>query len=1151
MPKVFIKNILAEIRSNFGRFLSIMAIVALGVAFFAGIKASAPDMKHSADTYFDQYRLQDVQVFSTLGLYDDDVEEIRSLSGVEDAQAIFTMAALTSLKTTQLVVKVFSYDQNTGINLVRLIDGRLPENDHECLIEAASATSTMFGHFSIGDVISLYRDDDQVSENLASSEFEIVGTCYLPTYLSYQKGSSNIGSGTVDTFIVINQSAVTADYYTEIDVTIEGAREADCYDDEYFRIVDPVRERIDLLESHSIKDKVAQYQRDIDDAKKEYLSKIEQGQKDLDDAAEKIKAGRKELEENDAKLKDAERQIAEGEKEIAENEKKLADAKKQIDEGWQQYYDAINASDELVSMLEEISELEGEQASLPMLQTMQASLSQNLASAEAVRDSVKANVEQTQSQIRETQNSIESLQNRIDQIDQQLADPSLSNEQILALQLQRAELSGQLTGQQQLLSSLNQQLASQQQSLQSAEENCRQLRQQLDEVNQRIDKIEADRQRLEELRAKRDAYIAAVPELISAYDQLTEAQAQYEDGMTQLQAAKITLEKNRQEVQAARKQFNAGKAELDKAEKQYKDGLAEFESQKQEGLQKIEDAQNELDSLQAQWYVLDRNSHYSYRDYEACADRMDGIASVFPVFFFLVAALICTTTMTRMVDEQRTEIGTLKALGYSRLQIAGKYIIYALIASLAGSVVGCLIGMIIFPAVIFKAWNTLYNLKTIYFLFPLKLILLASLSMIVSTLIVTVATIYQQLNDSPSQLMRPKSGKAGKKVLLERIPFIWKRLSFLHKVTVRNLLRYKKRFFMTVIGIAGCSALIVAAFGINDSISDIARAQYEDIYHYDASITLKKGNEELMEQIRSLDGVEGIYREQQISATVTIGNKDAAVTVHIVDDPESFEEFTSLYVQKSHEVLHLDDEGVLISQKLANQLDLEVGSELTFMDSDEKEITVTVSGIFENYVYHHMYVTQKQFDSWVSLAKITEVYQIRNQSRDSAFETALGSQIMALDNVTGITFYSSLQSNFADMISSISIIVVVLVISAAALAAIVLYNLSNVNISERVREIATIKVLGFTDREVDRYVNRESFIMTVIGAGAGLAVGIYLHDLIMNLAEMDEVMFGRTINTASFLISFFMTLAFSMIINAIMHFHLKNIQMVESLKAVE
>ena len=1151
MPKVFLKNILAEIRSNFGRFLSIMAIVALGVAFFAGIKASAPDMKNSADTYFDQYRLQDVQVFSTLGLYDKDVEEIRDLKGVEDAQAIFTLDTLTNLKTTQMVVKVISYDQDNNINLIRLVDGRMPENDHECLIEAASATSNMFGTFSIGDTITLHRDDDQVEDCLKYNDYEIVGTCYLPTYLSYQKGASNIGSGTVDTFIVIQQSAVTAEYYTEIDITIESARDVNCYDEKYFDIVDPVRERIDLLENHSVKDRMAQYQREIDDAKKDYSSQIELAQQKLEEAGEKIEAGRKEIAENETKVKEAEKQIAEGEKEIAENEKKLAEAKKQLDEGWQQYYDAINASEELVSMLNEISELEAEQASLPMLQTMQASLQQNLQSAQQVQASIEENIRQTNQQIAQTRQNIAELQAQIAEIDTQLADPSLTDQQIIELQLRRAELNGQLQGQQMMLDSLNEQLASQQQSLQSAQQNTQQLQQQLDDVNAQIAKVESDAQRLEELRAKRDAYLASVPELVAAYNQLTEAQNQYDEGMTQLQAAKITLENSKKEVQKARSQINAAKAEFAKGEKEYLEGLEEFERQKKEGLEKIEEAQNELDSLQAQWYVLDRNSHYSYRDYEACADRMDGIASVFPVFFFLVAALIVTTTMTRMVDEQRTEIGTLKALGYSRLQIAGKYIIYALIASLAGSLVGCIGGMIIFPYVIFKAWNTLYNLKTIYYLFPIKLILLASVSMILSTLLVTIATIYQQLNDSPSQLMRPKSAKAGKKVLLERVTFIWRRLSFLHKVTVRNLFRYKKRFLMTVIGIAGCSALIVAGFGINDSISDIARAQYEDIYHYDASVTLKKGSDELMQQIAAIDGVQAVYREQQITATVQINNKDAAVTIHIVDDPEAFEEFTTLYVEKTGEHLHLDDDGVMISQKLANQLDLEVGQQLTFRDSDDKEITVTISGIFENYVYHHMYVTQKQYDSWLSLAKITEVYEIRNRSRESGFETALGNQIMALDNVTGITFYSSLQANFADMISSISFIVVVLVISAAALAAVVLYNLSNINISERVREIATIKVLGFTDREVDKYVNRESLIMTVIGAAVGLLVGIYLHDLIMNLAELDEVMFGRTINTVSFVISFFMTLGFSLVINGIMHFHLRDIQMVESLKAVE
>ena len=574
---------------------------------------------------------------------------------------------------------------------------------------------------------------------------------------------------------------------------------------------------------------------------------------------------------------------------------------------------------------------------------------------------------------------------------------------------------------------------------------------------------------------------------------------------------------------------------------------AEFNIQKHDALRELSDAQLEIDKMEGKWIVLDRNSHYSYRDYGACADRMDGIAKVFPVFFFLVAALVCMTTMTRMVDEQRNEMGTLKALGYSKLQIASKYIIYALIASILGSILGCSLGMYLFPTVIFNAWNTLYNIDQIKFLFQPGLILLASGSVTGITLLATLYSIYSELIEMPSQLMRPKAAKAGKKILLERISFIWKRLSFLQKVTARNIFRYKKRFFMTIIGIAGCSALLVAGFGINDSISDIVNQQYNVIYHYDATVSAKTS--EITSQIKSLKGVKDVYEEDHLAVTTKIENKDISTTVHIISNDKKFKDFCTLF--NGNKEFDLDDSSVLISQKMATKLNKKAGDTIKIKDANNKVIKAKIKGVFTNYVGHHIYASESLYKSWNTSAKTTHIYLIKSKKTTKKFERNLGNKIMNIDGVQSVTFYSSLQKNFKDMIKSISYIVVVLVISAACLAFVVLYNLSNVNISERKREIATIKVLGFTRKEVDAYINRETILLTILGSLIGLGIGIGLHHLIMNLAEMDDIMFGRTINSISYVISFVMTIGFSAIINLFMHKKLNNIQMVESLKAVE
>ena len=590
------------------------------------------------------------------------------------------------------------------------------------------------------------------------------------------------------------------------------------------------------------------------------------------------------------------------------------------------------------------------------------------------------------------------------------------------------------------------------------------------ELQDAIDQIQAGVAKKAKLQSQLNQLLNAKNQLNSAYVNLINGESQYEDGVSKIQDAKNAINSNIEKLALSKAEFNV---------------------RKHDALKEINEAQEEIDKMRGKWIVLDRDSHYSYRDYGACADRMDGIAKVFPVFFFLVAALVCMTTMTRMVDEQRNEMGTLKALGYSKSHIALKYIIYAFSASVLGSILGCSLGMYLFPTVIFNAWNTLYN--------------------------------------------------------IEKIPLIWKRLSFLQKVTARNIFRYKKRFFMTIIGIAGCSALLVAGFGINDSISDIVNQQYNVIYHYDATISAKSS--EMTSQIHSLKGIKDVYEEDHLAVTTKIDNKDLSTTVHIISNHDKFKDFCTLF--NGNKEFDLDDSSVLISQKMATKLNKKAGDMITLKDTNNKVIKAKIKGVFTNYVGHHIYASESLYKSWNTNAKTTHIYLIKSKKTTKKFERNLGNKIMNIDGVQSVTFYSSLQKNFKDMISSISYIVVVLVISAACLAFVVLYNLSNVNISERKREIATIKVLGFTRKEVDAYINRETVLLTILGSLIGLVIGVALHHLIMNLAEMDDIMFGRTINSISYVISFVMTIVFNAIINLCMHKKLNNIQMVDSLKAVE
>lgn len=1079
MPATYLKDIFREIKISLGRFLSILCIVAIGVAFFAGIKASAPDMKNSADTYFDKYNVQDIQVYSTIGLTKKDVAAIKKIKGVKSVQPSFSMDTLSQIDSTQMVIKVISYGIDQKMNKIRVVEGRMPERENECLVEASSATNKLYGTFHIGDTIKLQSGTDEaLSKSLKHTKYKIVGTCYNPNYLSYEKGSSNIGSGTVNSFIYIQNTNVLKDYYTEVDVCVKGAKDLDCYSDEYFDVVDPVLKKIKKISNKQIDARIQSYQSELDEKKQEATDKFKDAENQFNAAQNKIDSGLSE---------------------IQSNELKLQNSKDQINQGWNEYYANLQLLDNIPTLQNAIAQIEESEKKLPELLSQKEQVENGLQQINAEGD---LNTKRTL------------IQNTIDFIDIALKKlenyPDSSDAETIRIKLnEKKEL---LQGQ---LSLIDQAIAK------KAE-----LEAILPQIQSGIEQIQAGVAKKAELQSQLNQLLNAKNELNNAYVSLINGQAQYEDGVSKIEDAKNELNKSIEQLTLSK---------------------AEFNIQKHDALRELSDAQLEIDKMEGKWIVLDRNSHYSYRDYGACADRMDGIAKVFPVFFFLVAALVCMTTMTRMVDEQRNEMGTLKALGYSKLQIASKYIIYALIASILGSILGCSLGMYLFPTVIFNAWNTLYNIDQIKFLFQPGLILLASGSVTGITLLATLYSIYSELIEMPSQLMRPKAAKAGKKILLERITFIWKRLSFLQKVTARNIFRYKKRFFMTIIGIAGCSALLVAGFGINDSISDIVNQQYNVIYHYDATVSAKTS--EITSQIKSLKGVKDVYEEDHLAVTTKIENKDISTTVHIISNDKKFKDFCTLF--NGNKEFDLDDSSVLISQKMATKLNKKAGDTIKIKDANNKVIKAKIKGVFTNYVGHHIYASESLYKSWNTNAKTTHIYLIKSKKTTKKFERNLGNKIMNIDGVQSVTFYSSLQKNFKDMIKSISYIVVVLVISAACLAFVVLYNLSNVNISERKREIATIKVLGFTRKEVDAYINRETILLTILGSLIGLGIGIGLHHLIMNLAEMDDIMFGRTINSISYVISFVMTIGFSAIINLFMHKKLNNIQMVESLKAVE
>lgn len=1081
MKKIY-KDTFREMKKSLGRFISIFAIVAIGVAFFAGVRASAPLMKETADKYYDDYNLMDFTLYSTLGFVEEDVEEIAKIEGVEGIHATHSVDALIKVGTNQHAFKVLTLPKDTKannldyINQAVLVEGRLPQNVHECVIEEAG-NMLDFG-FKVGDKIQLTSGKEEpLEDTLAVTELEIVGIVRTPYYLSYQKGTTSIGNGSLDGFLMVLDEAFDSEIYTEIYLTVQNAKQVNSYDEEYFeKYIDPVNDKLESLgevRAHLRTQEIKkEAEEEYNDGLQEYLDAKQEAETEIADAQDS--------------LLEAYYDLIQAEKDVKQAE---LDLETQIQEG----------KDEIAKGYEEIKQAKAD------LEKAQEDLDANEALA---LDSLKPLIQGMET-IEEHLNEVNAMQEKLDQ---QLKEEDLSSLEIQMIEAQQKEL----------------------------EKNKAKLEAQLQPLQAQYDE---------------------------AMQPIYEGQKSIDEGWLEIENNEKKLSQSEQELlegeQTGLTEIQEAKADIAQGWQDYYEGADELEDNKRIADEELNDAKEELEQAEAdilaiddcEWIVLDRESHYSYMDYGSAADRMEAIAKIFPLFFFLVSALICLTTMTRMVDEQRETIGTLKALGYGKLAIANKFLMYAFISSLAGCIVGSFLGFAIFPTVIFTAWNEMYTLPPAQFTFYGDLALIASISSILITLIATIFAVYKELMETPALLMRPKAPKNGKRIFLEKIPFLWKHFSFSMKVTARNLFRYKKRFFMTVIGISGCSALLVAGFGIQDSISNLVTAQYEEIQNYDINIRLEDDlniveREKVENEIKALKDIDQITSVAEFSGEVVIKNKDQNVTIIVPHDPETFATFHSLKNRVTQEEYELKNSGALISEKMANDLQVGLG-DLIQVERDDTKKMIQVEGIIENYVGHLMIMNETAFKSYYGFTpKPTNIYA-KSEGIDDVIENRVGTQLNDLEHVESIVFYRGNAETFANTISSISMIVVVLVIAAGILAFVVLYNLTNVNISERIREIATIKVLGFYDKEVSNYAFRENLILSFIGALVGLLLGTGLHRMIMNLAELDSIMFGRIITPTSYLLSVLITMFFSWLIAKFMHFKLVKIKMVESLKSVE
>lgn len=1097
MKKALIKDIFCEIWRTKSRFLSILLIVMLGTGFFAGVKTTCPNMKDTAQEYYQSNNLADIQIKSTMGLTDSDVDSLARQDTVDAVNAGYSIDALFEHKgTADKVIRAYSYDPRDTLNRPTLISGRFPEKTAECVLENDIQQKYAV---SIGDTVTLSLQDEDITKSLNTQTFEVVGFIDSAQYIkSYERGRTTIGSGSVGLYGYIPKAAFSYEVYTDIYLSYADATDP-FYTDAYTDFISAQVDTLKILATQREKNRRMEI---YDEAKAE----IDKAQAELDDGVAQYESAKTTFE---SEIRNAQNKLATAKTEMDENRAKLTQSQDTLNANRAKYelgLDTYNQSAQQVTT--GFAQLNDGKTKLAGLAQLTAGVS-----------GVQANFAQTSlpegTPLPEQVAAVVTASAALNELTEGQADvPALLQAYLYASPgtPERTAADNGLTG---VTATVNQTIATQQEALAQTEAE-----------------LTAAQTKLSETKVTLDATAL----------QLSTAQTQINDGLAKLNDGATEYEKGMAELVQSRAD---GQAELDKAK-------ADIDK----GTQELLDARHGLNELGSpEWYIFDRTNNPGFSDYVEDALRVDRIAAVFPIFFILVAALVCLTTMTRMVEDQRVQIGTLKSLGYSKGATVAKYITYALLASITGAALGLLFGFKVFPVLIFNAYRIMYIMPELSTPFRWDYAVLCFAAAMACTGFAAFGACFKELKETPSILMRPKPPKSGKRVLLERVSFIWNRLSFLQKVTVRNLFRYKKRIYMTLIGIAGCTALMMAGFGLKNSISSIVDRQYADIFHYgvlgvynDEITTYEK--QEINSQIGSNPYITKSthIRQESIDFLNEKGTKKAAYLL-VPQSVDELYEFISFRQRVSGEAVTIPESGVVVTEKLAKMAGITVGDTVTLSIDDTNQVTLPVAGITENYLMHYVYMSPAQYTAAFGKPLLTNGFL--SDITDPAMENALSTQLMKNNNMLAINFSSVGGQSFKDIVKSMDYIVLVIIVCAGALAFVVLYNLANINIEERIREIATIKVLGFYDGEVAAYVYRENTISSLLGMVAGLALGVPFIRFVVYTAEVDAVMFNPVINVGSYVMAAILTMVFAAVVNVAMYFRLKKVDMVQSLKSVE
>ncbi|MBR0374324.1 MAG: FtsX-like permease family protein [Mogibacterium sp.] len=1081
------KSTLREIRTSLARYLAIFAIVALGVGFFAGLKDCKASMVSTANTYLQEHNFYDYMILSSYGIDDESVRMALAEDGVTAAEGSIQIDALVDTGAEgEQALKAISLPDN--INLLNVVDGRLPERPDECVVDHYTLTGDSF---QIGGTLTVTdSNDEDTLDSFAVRKFTIVGSVNTPIYLDYQRGSTTLGDGSLDTFFFVPKEAFDTDYYTQLYLRLEEDQEilSDALNDKLDRYEDPMDDLAERITADRREREQGKAQKELDEKKEEYEENLAKYRREKADA--------------EKKLNNAQKQITDGKKELAAARKKANATIKDLKEKRKQVEDGIKQAEAGKAQLEQALADSAEQKA-----QIEAGLSQ-----------LEAGKAQLEAGIAQAQDGLAQLEQGEAQLEQAYAAGMLTEEQYqgqrAVIDEQRQELNGTIAA----------------------------LQSQLTEVESQIKEAKAGLAQITAAEKQLAEVKATIKSLKKNRDQIDDGLKQAEDGLKTISQKENELAKAQRTLNNKRKDANR---EFADAEKELADAK-----------EKIDDAQEEIDEMEmGNSYALSRNDNAGYSSFDSNSDIVSTIAKIFPVFFFLIAALVCMTTMTRMVDEQRTQIGVLKALGYSNGAILAKYMFYSGSAAFLGAVTGFFIGCKVFPLVIWRAYTMMYDFNPdVDYIIDWKLGLISLAVAMVCSAGATWASVANDFKVPPSDLIRPKAPKAGKRILLERITPIWNRVSFLYKVSIRNIFRDKKRFFMMVIGVSGCTALLIAGMGIGTTISNIADYQFDEISIYDYQVIFSKN----MTEARQKDFLDYMEKEapgsevafvHQGAVDLTYNGKTFEVTC-IAADPEGFSDYIDLHA--NGQAIPFPAEGeVVVVRKLAHDYGIQAGDTLVLRDG-YREMTVKVAAINENYVSDNIFMSYDTYrNGFGKKVEIKSALVCAPEGSDEASVRDMATTASNYDDTAAVSVNLDVRDRITKMMKSLNAVIYVVILSAGLLAFIVLYNLTNINITERVREIATIKVLGFYPLEVSQYVFRENLFLTAIAAVVGIPMGRWLLRFVIDNIVVKFIFFEARLDRMDYVWAIILTFVFSFVVNLVMQRRLDNVSMTESLKSVE